>query len=359
MNEIFITKTNNPFSSIKHGLSLFMEESKEKMSLTKSLFISFFLHILFFVLGFFILQAIIILLMYLGFDLSLFDRPKAKIRDIEFVLLNPEKYNVKKSFTKKTTAQNNRALAGPRPDKRMYSDDEGGLKSIKKSKITAASNVVNETPQKNTRKAVSQANIPLAKTPKKGSSAPILNMPSPFAINMPKVKTISDDVGFGAGSKQGYHSPSAGSTSVISDGEGAGGSGKGDSVGTGERKGGGGYYYGTAGTPKPGSANQYGNDANDVDLRPYVTELQRKIVRNWAMPSSGNNKKTVLFLRISKSGSLMVLNIRTPSGDPVTDNSAIAAVKKAQPFNALPAGYKNSYADVILTFDYNVSARQN
>ena len=136
------------------------------------------------------------------------------------------------------------------------------------------------------------------------------------------------------------------------------GSGIGDSIGDGTIKGGG-YYYGAAGAPRPQTANAYKNESFDVDLRPYVTELQRKVLRNWATPNKDNSKKTVLFLRISKTGNLMILNIKTPSGDTFADNWAINAVKKAQPFSPLPTGYRNAYADIILTFDYNVNARAN
>ena len=137
-----------------------------------------------------------------------------------------------------------------------------------------------------------------------------------------------------------------------------GGSGTGDSVGNGTTKGGG-YIYGAAGAPRPQTANNYKNEGLDVDLRPYTTELQRRVLRNWATPNNDNNKKTVLFLRIAKSGNLMILNVKTPSGDTRIDELAISAVKKAQPFGPLPSGYRNAYADIILTFDYNVSARAN
>jgi len=337
------------------GISVFLEAKPEKISLKKTLAVSFFAHILLFVLLFIISKILVYILMFLGINLDLFKRPTMKVRDIEFVFVLPDKkYDLSKSFIKNAHGRSY-SMAGPEPNNRAYNDDKGSLKSEVKNKNVAKDKVVNQKPVKSTNKAASQTTMPASKQPKKGNAIPKLEAPGLFAIDMPDAE-MNTDFGFGAKGKEGIHSPNAGNATFKADGEGSGGIGEGDTQGDGTVKGGG-YYYGAAGAPRPQSANAYKNEATDVDLRPYVTELQRRVLRNWSMPYNNDSKKTVLFLRIAKNGNLMILNVKTPSGDTYSDEQAISAVKKAQPFNALPPDYRNAYADIILTFDYNVSAR--
>ena len=338
------------------GLSLFLDDKPQKISIKKSLFISTVVHILLFALVFAIAKILVYILMFLGIDLGLFQRPALKIRDIEFVFVLPEKYDISKSFVKNAQGKSY-SLAGPSPNNRPYNDDEGSLKSDLKNTNLSKDKISNKKPLKNTNMAASQTTMPASKNTKKGNFIPKIEAPGIFTANMPETE-MKTDFGFGNKGNSGIHSPNAGNATFKAAGEGAGGAGEGDSVGSGKVKGGG-YYYGAAGAPRPQSANQYSNEAADVDLRPYVTELQRRVLRNWAMPSNDNSKKTVLFLRIAKNGNLMILNVKTPSGDTYIDGLALDAVRKAQPFSALPAGYRNAYADIILTFDYNVSARPN
>lgn len=337
-------------------VSVFLEDKFPKHTLKKALAHSLLLHIAFFVLLYFIAQVLMFVLMFFGINLDLFKRPELKIRDIDFVFVLPEKYDINKSF-KANTYGKKYSLAGPEPNNRAYNGDKGSLKSNSKDKNITKDKIVNTKPVVLTKQASSQTTIPASKESKKGSFIPKIEEPGIFTAVIPQAE-MNSDLGWGKQGVSGIQSPNAGNSSFQASGGGASGIGVGDSVGDGTTKGGG-YYYGAAGAPRPQAANAYKNESLDVDLRPYVTELQRKVLRNWAMPKNDNNKKTVLFLRISKTGNLMILNIKTPSGDTYTDNLAIDAVKKAQPFSPLPLGYRNAYADIILTFDYNVSAREN
>ncbi len=356
LREIFNDSDESQIVSEGAGLSIFLQTKPQRFSLNKSLWLSFLVHILVFLFVFIFAKILVYILMFLGIDLSLFQRPSMKIRDIEFVFVLPEKYDISKSFVKNTNGKNY-SLAGPAPNNKPYNTDEGSLKTIQESTNFKKSKILNENPLKNTNMAASQTNKAASKKTKKGNLIPKIETPDIFVANMPETE-MNTDFGFGSQGKSGIHSPNSGNATFKSSGDGMGGSGKGDSVGMGNTKGGG-YYYGSAGAPRPQSANQYSNHVVDVDLRPYVTELQRRVLRNWSTPSNDNSKKTVLFLRIAKSGNLMILNIKTPSGDTYIDSMAINAVKKAQPFSPLPSGYRNAYADIILTFDYNVSAKPN
>ena len=352
LREIF--NENNTTEDVK--ISPLYLDTPDKYSLAKTMTVSVILHVIALALLILLSKILVYILMAFGINLDLFNRPNMKIRDIEFVFVLPEKYDIKNSFLKIDNG-NSYSLAGPSPNNRPYNGDEGSLKSDVKDDTMAKDRVVNKKPLKNTKEAASQTTIPQSKQPKKGSYIPKVNEPGAFTANIPDAE-MNSEFGWGNSGKQGIHSPTAGNASFKGLGQGTGGSGEGDSVGNGTTKGGG-YYYGAAGAPRPQTANAYKNENPDVDLRPYVTELQRRVLRNWSMPNNDNSKKTVLFLRISKSGNLMILNVKSPSGDTYIDELAIKAVKNAQPFSPLPAGYRNQYADVILTFDYNVSARAN
>ena len=355
LREIFNDIEEPQVAASNDGLSIFLEDKPQRFSMQRSIWLSTMMHILLFALVFAIAKVLVYILMFFGIDLGLFQRPALKIRDIEFVFVLPEKYDISKSFMKNAQGKSY-SLAGPSPNNRPYNDDDGSLKSDVKNS-NPKDKIVNKKPLKDTSMAASQTTMPASKNTKKGNFIPKIEAPGIFTANMPDTE-MKTDFGFGNKGTSGIHSPNAGNATFKAGGEGAGGSGEGDSVGSGKVKGGG-YYYGAAGAPRPQSANQYSNEAADVDLRPYVTELQRRVLRNWSMPSNDNSKKTVLFLRIAKNGNLMILNVKTPSGDTYIDGLALDAVRKAQPFSALPAGYRNAYADIILTFDYNVSARPN
>ncbi|MCQ2958019.1 MAG: cell envelope integrity protein TolA [Candidatus Gastranaerophilales bacterium] len=338
------------------GVSTFIADNDKKYSLTKAFLLSVLIHVILLGIAYFLAKFLVYILMYFGIDLDLFKKPTLKIRDIEFEFVLPDKYDIKKSFIMKNAHGDRFSLAGPEPNNRPYNGDEGSLKSESKDKNISRDKIVNQKALKND-KVASQTTKPFSKTAKKGSYIPRVNEPTAFTANMPKTE-MNSEIGWGMQGKAGYHSPNAGNATFKAGGTGAAGSGTGDSVGNGTQKGGG-YTYGAAGAPRPQTANNYKNEGLDIDLNPYATELQRKVVRNWSIPTNDTSKRTVLFLRISKSGNLMILNVKTPSGDTRIDELAISAVRKAQPFTPLPAGYRNSYADFILTIGHNVNARAN
>ena len=96
------------------------------------------------------------------------------------------------------------------------------------------------------------------------------------------------------------------------------------------------------------------NQTKDVDFNPYMKDLQRRIKSNWNPPKSTTSKRVEAIFRISKSGELLNLKIKTSSGDSSTDEAAILAINKTKPFLPLPLEFKGETVDIMFTFDYKV-----
>ncbi len=117
LREIF-NEVEEPLATGGSGLSKFLEKTEDRLSFSRSMFLSVTIHVALFILTFLVAKILVIILMFLGIDLGLFDRPKMKMRDIEFVFELPEKYDIKKSFMMKNSAGKSYSLAGPNPNNR-------------------------------------------------------------------------------------------------------------------------------------------------------------------------------------------------------------------------------------------------
>jgi hypothetical protein len=299
-------KKYNPFYVSKRGLSLILRKDKEPVSLPKSFVLSTLLHP--------VIAAVFMLLAVQTVS-QLIEKPKPKIKDIEFVLVNSDKTPEKvKPYKIKTNSS--------------------------KNKITSIPDAL---------KGKSQSRTVFQFSDKHHKGYPSKNhISDEFIIPVSKIQPTSSDIGFGSDGPVGYSSSDASSVSAISNGSGEGGKG---------RKRGGGILLsdGDAGAPHVGrSSNDFNAVLKDPDMNPYISNLQRKIKRHWTPPKGDENKRVVLFLRIAKGGNLLVLNVKDTSSNPDTDNAAISAVKKTLPFKPLPAAFKENYLDVVFTFDYNV-----
>lgn len=129
----------------------------------------------------------------------------------------------------------------------------------------------------------------------------------------------------------------------------------------------GGGAPGKPGTPGNGGKNK-GNQAGsngqgdgsgvnakkDVDLGPYIRELQGRIRRNWTPSDEDRSKRIVMKLVIGKDGRLLGANIIRSSGSSAADQAAQLAVQRSAPFMPLPAGFGSSRINVEFTFDQNV-----
>ena len=127
--------------------------------------------------------------------------------------------------------------------------------------------------------------------------------------------------------------------------------GQGGSGGTGR--------YNQSGSPG-GGGGPAGIDAlPEPDFGPYISELQRRIKRNWSPPSDNRNKRVVAIFTIARDGRLVGIRIQQSSGVQSADDAAMAAIRASAPFNPLPVNYRGKDIDVQFIFDYTVHSGGN
>ncbi len=110
---------------------------------------------------------------------------------------------------------------------------------------------------------------------------------------------------------------------------------------------------GPAGGGGTGSGGGDGGSGQDVDMGPYMRELQRKIKRAWYPPKGNESKKIKVSFKVFKDGHIAKVKLITSSGVSIADDAATQAVSDAAPFAALPEG-AGTEVDINFTFDYNV-----
>ena len=92
---------------------------------------------------------------------------------------------------------------------------------------------------------------------------------------------------------------------------------------------------------------------NNVDFSNYLARLQMIVRKNWRPPLEKNQWQDIdCFWRILKDGNTDLLRVTSSSGDEEMDHSALAAVRRASPFEALPEAAPAA-VDISFTFNYN------
>lgn len=324
---------------------------------------------------------IVFILALLGITFTLFEKPKPKMNDIEFVLVDKEETPINKKTPYRADI-NSRAGGHHDPTRKvsMPSPAPGTPKASQKSNKPA------EQPSKNPLKNLMQK--PAAQTPsQKSSQQPALQGPvkpeqakpapptarpslkppttpkptatpsSAFTVPVPKGGTGSGTYTTGPISGSGTSTTGGGAGGTSSVGKASGGpslaptGSSGTKLATGGGGGTGGY-----GNPGPGNPNgRPGIDAiREPDFGPYMRELQRRIKMNWDPPKGNESKRVVLMFKIAKDGRLLSCSVFKSSGLPNADKAAINAVQATAPFRPLPAEFKGQHIDIQFTFDYNV-----
>ncbi len=378
-----------------------LREDKEGLTLKKSFWISVLLHPS--AVG--VVWLITLILMLLGFNMHLFDKPKPKMNDIEFVLVDKEDTPINKN-TPYRADRNSRAGGHHDPTRKVSMPSTPSAPAAKPSTPAPAAKskpaqapkqtpkpqpVKKAEPVKNplqnlipkqiakptpkpqptqaptAPKAVAPAkpNPPTARPSIKppNTPKPVAKPSSAFQVPVPKGGTAGGHYATG---------PISGSGKLANGGSTSGGSGSssagrytpapvlaptggGSSSGSKLAKGGGGGG-GSYGNPGPGNPNgRPGIDAiREPDFGPYMRELQRRIKMNWNPPKGNESKRVVLLFKIAKDGRLLSCSVFKSSGLPSADSAAINAVKLTAPFKPLPAEFKGQSIDIQFTFDYNV-----
>jgi len=334
----------------KEQISAVLRENKEKFPLKKALIVSGVAHPLIP----FLIWLFIAILAFFGLNLTLFQKPEIKPRDIEFVIVNNKERPPINKNTRLRADRNTRAGGKHDPTKKISEPTHVSSPSEPK-RSSAEQKPIQKTAPRHTSMAKQEPKAPQV-PPRpvfqpKPSSPPKLTAQNPFSIPTPKVKapkTFAPMGGPVTTGPIGSSSPSGDPSPIMSGGK--RGSSK-SSRGSGYSMGG-----GDQGNPGPGNPNGTpGIDAiKEPDFGPYMRELQRRIKRNWHPPRGNESKKVVLLFKVSRDGRLLRLNINKSSGLSDADDAALEAVKMSAPFRPLPPEYQGSDIDIQFTFDYNV-----
>ncbi len=375
------------------------KKSKED-DLKKDLVISTILHPT--VVGLIYLISFILLLF--GIKLSIFDRPKPKMKDIEFVLVEKEGTPINKntpyrsdinsragghhdptkpvSMPSPAPAASQKPSPAPQPPAKakqpapQKSQTQPKPQPVKKPTIAEQiQQAVQPKPEQPKAKPeppaptkAPQAAKPAPPTAKPSIKPPLTPKPvakpsSAFQVPVPSGGTKTGTYATGPISGSGTANKGGGSGGPVS-GSGSGSytpaptlapTGGGSSSGQKLARGGGG---GTGGVGNPGPGNPNGAPGIDTirepDFGPYMRELQRRIKMNWDPPKGNESKRVVLLFKIAKDGRLLSCSVYKSSGLKSADDAALNAVKLTAPFRPLPAEYKGASIDIQFTFDYNV-----
>lgn len=349
--------------------AVFKHDEKE-MSLKKSIIISTILHPT--VVG--LVALILFVLMLMGITLSIFEKPKPKMNDIEFVLVDNAKEQKPLHKTRFRSERNTRT-GGHRDKRRPVSmPSPSPAKRSTQHKSTPGP----KAPRHSAKHSQSRNIFKSLMQPRQGQEArphppsvrpsirppsvprPTLRSTSPFTVPIPKSsgaptgRTYSTGpvgghgVASSGGSSAGRGRSSAPVPSLSPTGGGGGGSASGSRLSHG------GSGYGNAGNPGGGGGAPGIDSIREPDFGPYMRELQRRIKMNWDPPKGNESKRVVLLFKIAKDGRLLSLRVFKTSGIPNADKAALSAVELTAPFRRLPPEFKGNSIDIQFTFDYNV-----
>jgi len=346
-----------------------IKHDEKEMSLKKSVLLSTILHPT--VVG--LIWLIVFILALLGITFSVFERPKPKVNDIEFVLVNKEQTPINKKTPYRADI-NSRTGGKHDPKRKVSMPSPSPAKSVAQQKSTPGPKAKKPSQQKVQKKAQTHRNIfetlmqkqpearpqpPSARPSLKPPSVPKLsNRPHPeFAIPVPKSagapgRSYSTGPIGGSGSAKSGGSSGGHYAPVPSLSPTSGGSGSSGSSGSKLSRGGSGY--GNPGNPGGGGGAPGIDAVREPDFGPYMRELQRRIKMNWDPPKGNESKRVVLLFKIARDGRLLSVRTFKSSGVPTADKAALSAVELTAPFKPLPPDFKGGSIDIQFTFDYNV-----
>lgn len=333
------------------------KSSKEKFPLEKAMAISSAMHVFIALL----IVLLPLLLFLLGINLSLFEKPKPKVKDIEFVLVNQPEEKPINPRTKYRAEKNTRAGGKHDPRKAVSAPEPVAPKSVARSSGGSRPTVVRHHKQATqapratqpVQKRIEEPQAPPRPVPVQTIPRPRLSAPRGFHVPVPSTKAGKTRAGGPVTSGPiGYSAPSGGPSPMMSSGSGEGSRGHGRGRNSSGYSAGGGQ----AGNPGPGNPNgRPGIDAvKEPDWGPYMRELQRRIKRNWDPPRGNESKRVVVMFKIAKDGRLLSLKTMKSSGNIEADKAAMSAVELTAPFSPLPPEHREGSIDIQFTFDYNV-----
>lgn len=379
-----------------------IRKEEKGVSLKKSIFLSAVLHPT--IVG--VAWLLVFILALMGITFSIFDKPKPKVNDIEFVLVDNAKEQPPLNKNTKFRSDRNTRTGGKRDIKRKVSmPSPSPTKKAVAQKKAPGPKVHKPSPHKsqtkpvakpiekpftpkNIFKAITQPKVAPKHTqnaapksapkvtqearPQPPSARPSLKPPSiprptmkptsPFSVPVPKGGTARGSYSTGP---IGGHSSAKSGGGVSGGSSGSRSSGRyapvpslaptgGGGGSSGSRMSKGGSGYGNAGNPGGGKGAPGIDSIREPDFGPYMRELQRRIKMNWDPPKGNESKRVVLLFKIAKDGRLLSARVYKSSGIPSADKAALNAVELTAPFRRLPPEFRGNSIDIQFTFDYNV-----
>lgn len=347
-----------------------LRDREGDMTLKKSIIISSILHPS--VLG--SAWLIFIILAFLGINFSLFERPKPKMNDIEFVLVDKEgtpknpktpyradinsRSGGKNDPTKKVSMPSPAPAKVQKPSQPKASTPAKPQQQVQKPKTAEQVQKPTQAPQQAPVKApeVAKPQPPTARPSLKPpmTPKPVAKPSSAFTVPVPSGGTSTGSYSTGPISGSGTAprggSSTSGSYAPTPSLAPTGGGSSGTRLSHGNTGGG----TGNIGNPGGGGGAPGIDAIREPDFGPYMRDLQRRIKMNWDPPKGNESKRVVLLFKIAKDGRLLSCSVYKSSGLPNADNAALNAVKLTAPFRPLPVDFKGSSIDIQFTFDYNV-----
>lgn len=89
----------------------------------------------------------------------------------------------------------------------------------------------------------------------------------------------------------------------------------------------------------------------NIDMRKYFSEIQRRVRRNWNPNSPREEYTTVLNFTIQRNGQITGLTVRQTSGSQEVDRETLEAVQDSAPFDPLPANFPLDSLNIEFSFN--------
>ena len=95
-------------------------------------------------------------------------------------------------------------------------------------------------------------------------------------------------------------------------------------------------------------------EATPEDWDPWLSILRERIEALWDPGEKTGTRSTIVVFNVDRSGELLSAEIERSSGEPQTDQEALAAIQQAAPFAPLPQEFEGDEVQINFTFEVKV-----
>jgi len=103
--------------------------------------------------------------------------------------------------------------------------------------------------------------------------------------------------------------------------------------------------------PKTSQVSDKDFEIQDVDFRPYMSEVHNRIKNTWNPPHTNVSAKVEVSFDVGKNGHVENIKILKSSGDEITDKAITDTLNKISPLPPLPIGFKQENLKINYTFE--------